>query len=207
VRLVHHEQADPRRADALEEAWRAEALGRDVEQAHVAAHRKVDRAAIGRRVLLGVDQRDAPARNVLEPLDLVLHQRHQRRDHERQVRPHQRRELVAERLARARGHHDQHVPIGQRGRHGLPLAGPEAGEAEELVQRPFGIGGARDRRRRLRPQAGQRGGEFGVGEGVGGHGLTDPTGRSGGPGRVGTELSQTRAAGDRFQAVVFFETF
>jgi hypothetical protein len=184
VRLVHHEQADPRRADALQEARRAEALGGDVEQAHVAADREVHRAAVGRRVLLGVDERDAPARDVLEPLDLVLHQRHERRDDQRQVRPHQRRELVAERLARPRGHHDQHVAIGERGLHRLPLARAEAGEAEELVQRALRGRRARHRRWRLRPQAGQRRGEFGVGDGVGGHGLTDPTGRSGGPGRL-----------------------
>ena len=96
-------------ADPLEEPRRGEPLRRDVEQPHVPGDRALDRAPVGRGVLLGVDERHAAGRHALERLDLVLHQRHERRDHERQVRPHQRRQLVAERLARARGHHHQHV--------------------------------------------------------------------------------------------------
>ena len=46
VRLVDHEQADPRLPDALEEAGRGEALGRDVEQPHVPGDRALDRAPV-----------------------------------------------------------------------------------------------------------------------------------------------------------------
>ena len=59
VRLVDDEQADPGRAQLLDEPRRGEALRRDVEQPQVAAHRRVERRAVGRGVLLGVDHRDA----------------------------------------------------------------------------------------------------------------------------------------------------
>ena len=49
VRLVDHEQPDLGVADALEEAGRGEALGRDVEQPRRAGHRAVDRRAVRRR--------------------------------------------------------------------------------------------------------------------------------------------------------------
>ena len=125
VRLVDHEQADLRLADPLEEAGRGEPLGRDVEQPRAPGHRAVDRRPVRGRVLLRVDERDLARRDALERLDLVLHQRHERRDDQRQVGPHQRRQLVAERLARAGRHHDQHVAPGDRRLDRLALAGPE----------------------------------------------------------------------------------
>ena len=84
--------------------------------------------------------RDPAGRHPLDGLHLVLHQRHQRRDHERQVGPHQRRQLVAERLPRAGGHHDQHIAPRQRGLHRLLLAGTEGGEAEVLLECGAGVG-------------------------------------------------------------------
>ena len=135
VRLVDHEQADPGAADAVQEPGRREPLGRDVEQARPPGHRAVHRRPVRRGVLLRVDQRDLARRDALERLDLVLHQRHQRRDHQRQVRAHQRRQLVAERLARAGRHHDHHVAVRQRGLARLALPGPEGREAEERLER------------------------------------------------------------------------
>ena len=68
VRLVDHEQADPRLPDPLEEAGRGEALGRDVEQPRAARDGAVDRGAVGCRVLLRVDERDrARARRARAP--------------------------------------------------------------------------------------------------------------------------------------------
>ena len=49
VRLVDHEQPDLRAAQALEEAGRGEALGRDVEQPHVAARPRARPRAGSRR--------------------------------------------------------------------------------------------------------------------------------------------------------------
>ena len=61
MRLVDHEQADVGAAQALEEARRGEALGRDVEQPHVPGRRLLDHAPVGGGVPLGVDEPD-PAR-------------------------------------------------------------------------------------------------------------------------------------------------
>ena len=142
VRLVDDEQADAGGAQRLGEARRREALGRDVEQAHLTGGGPRQGGAIGRRVLLGVDDGRAPGSDPFEPLDLVLHERHERRDHHGEVVAHEGRQLVAERLARARGHDDEHVArrAGPRERlHGLGLSGAEGLEAEERSQ--CGVGG------------------------------------------------------------------
>src|SRR3712207_8658497 len=55
--------------------------------------------SVGVRVALGVDEPDRAGRDALERLDLVLHERDERRDDDRQVGPHERRQLVAQRLA------------------------------------------------------------------------------------------------------------
>ncbi len=164
VRLVDDEQADPRLPDPLQEAGRREPLRRHVEQPRAAGHRAVDSRAVGRRVLLGVDERHHAGRHALERLDLVLHQRDQRRHDQRQVGSHQRGQLVAERLARAGRHHDQHVAAGERRLDRLALARPEAREAEHLAQRRAGLAGARERPRRLRSQARQGRRDQGVGD-------------------------------------------
>ncbi len=156
VRLVDHEQPDPRVADALEEPGRREPLGSDVEQPQVTARGAVQRLAVRGGVLLGVDEADIAGRDPLDRLHLVLHQRHERRDHDRQVGPHQRRQLVAERLARAGRHDHEHVAAGDRRLDRLLLARPEPLEPEQLVQRPLGITGARDRFGRRWPEPRER---------------------------------------------------
>ena len=135
MRLVDHEQPHAHLAHAVEEARGREALGRHVEQPQLAGGRAPEHLRVGARVLLRVHERHPvaePARG--ERLDLVLHQRDERRDDHRQVVAQQRRKLIAERLARAGGHDDQHVAVGQRGLARLALARPEAREAEVLVQ-------------------------------------------------------------------------
>ena len=114
-------------------AWRmrsrkpgeANRSGATYKQPHLAGDRVLDREPVRARVLLRVDQRDPAGRHARQRLDLVLHQRDQRRDHQRQVRPHQRRQLVTERLARAGGHHHQDVATGagRLDRLALPAAG------------------------------------------------------------------------------------
>ena len=78
MRLVDDEEPDARLVEGLGEAGRGEALGRDVEQADVAADRSIEGGAIDRGVLLGVDEADAAGRDRGERLDLVLHQRDER---------------------------------------------------------------------------------------------------------------------------------
>src|SRR5207249_5244274 len=57
---------------------------------------------------------------------LVVHQGHQRRDHERGSRKEQGRQLIAQALAAARGSHEQQPAGGQQRLDRLPLPGPEA---------------------------------------------------------------------------------
>ena len=121
---------------SLDKAARGEALGRDVEQAQLAGRGAVERRRVGARVLLRVDERHALAETARrERLDLILHERDERRDDDREVVAQERRQLVAERLAGAGRHNDEHVAACQRRLAGLALAGPELGEAEVLVQR------------------------------------------------------------------------
>jgi hypothetical protein len=167
VRLVDHEQPDLRVPDPLQEARRGEPLRRDVEQPRRPGHRAVDRRAVRRGVLLRVDQRDLAGRDRLERLHLILHQRHERRHDEREVGAHQRRQLVAERLAGARRHDHQHVAPGDRRLDRLALPRPERGEAEHLAQRRARFGRPGERPRRLRPQPRQRRRQQRVGDGGG----------------------------------------
>ena len=139
VGLVHHEQPDRHLAQGLEEPGRGEALGRHVEQAQLAGACAVQHGAVGLGVLLGVDERDRAADAPLERLDLVLHVRDERRDDDREVRAHERGQLVAERLPGAGRHDDEHVAAGEGARHRLRLTGAEIVEAEELAQGAAGF--------------------------------------------------------------------
>ena len=174
VRLVDHEQADPGLPDPLEEARATRtARARRRAAARAPGHGAVERRAVRRRVLLRVDERDRAGRDALQRLDLVLHQRHERRDDEREVGAHQRGQLVAERLARAGRHHDEHVAPGDRGVDRLALArAGSAGKpntsrsaASGSVARANGSGGSG-------PRPGQRGRDQRIGDERGGHGRT-----------------------------------
>ena len=114
-----------------------------------------------------------PGRDALERLDLVLHQRDERRDHEREVRAHERGQLVAERLARAGGHDDEHVAARRR-RPRPPPAGP-GGSRRSRTPRAAPLAGSVARAngvRRLGPEPGQRRGDERVGDERGAHGRT-----------------------------------
>ena len=113
VRLVDHEQPDPGLAHAARRS-RARRTARAPRRAAAAPRRPraSSTSALAPEsccALTSADPIAQPARP--QRLDLVLHQRHQRRDHDREVVAHQRRQLVAERLARAGGHDHQHVAI------------------------------------------------------------------------------------------------
>src|SRR4051794_6551477 len=100
VRLVDREQRDLRLAEPREETLVVEALRRDVQQPELTATQAVgDIARLG-----GVQARVEPRRiDALtgKQVDLILHQRDQRRDDHRHAVEHQRRQLVAEALAAA----------------------------------------------------------------------------------------------------------
>ena len=131
VRLVDHEQAHTAAREAIEEAPVREPLRCDEEQ------RDASRLEVGvAAVLLGAIERgvDEGRRDSdrLEGLDLVLHQRDQRRDHERAADL-ERGQHVAEALAAAGRHHPEHVVRRERLEH-LGLAGSEIGVAEAVLQ-------------------------------------------------------------------------
>ena len=102
VRLVDRQQGHPHSSHGGEERGRLEPLWRDVDQAVFASpHRRLPFLALGirqRAVDEGGGNPPGPQR-----VHLVLHQRHQRRDHHRGALQQQRRKLVAERLSPAGG--------------------------------------------------------------------------------------------------------
>ena len=138
MRLIDHEHADLDADERVDEPGRRKALGRDVEKPQPPLRACSIASRFDAGVLLAVDQRRAPAAVAFEARDLVGHQRDERRDDDREVLAHQRRELVAERLAGARRHDHQDVAPGQRGPHRILLTGAERGESEVLVERVAG---------------------------------------------------------------------
>ncbi len=133
VRLVDREQRD---LDALELRQRArlqQALGRDVEEIQLAGgERALGLAALG----LAQCRVEAGGGHavVAQRLDLVAHQRDQRRDHHRGAGAQQRGHLVAQRLAAAGGHEHQRVAPGEHGVDDGALLAAEVVEAEHPAQ-------------------------------------------------------------------------
>ena len=139
MRLVDGEERDLRPPQLGQEALVVEPLRRDVEQLqlprpHPRAH-VADLVERQRRV----EPRggDAPAG---EEVDLVLHQREQRADHDGDALEQQRRKLVAERLAPAGGEHREGRAVAQDGLDRLRLPGPEAVEAEAFLEEGERVG-------------------------------------------------------------------
>ena len=121
VRLVHGEERDSPRGDDLTKLRLAKPFRRDVEET-VASGPHVGISGLtlfsGQR---RVDERRIDAAGA-EGIDLILHERDQRRDHDRQrgcvaggmpLRLHHRRHLVAQRLAATGWHDDQRMPARQ----------------------------------------------------------------------------------------------
>ena len=131
VRLVDDEDPDRRLAQPVDESRRREPLRRDVEHRDLTRDRARERPAVVGLVALCVDQLGPPA----EALDLVGHQRDERRDDDGQLAVEDRRQLVAERLAGAGGHHQQDVAASDHRLDGLELAGAKGGVAEVALQR------------------------------------------------------------------------
>jgi hypothetical protein len=116
------------------------ALGRGQEQlAARRARQRVHLAALpGGQRRVDAHHRDALGHHLV---DLILDQRDQRRHDDGQARQHQRRQLVQERLARAGGHHRDHVLAGEDVLDGLALTGAVVGDAEHLApERQQGVG-------------------------------------------------------------------
>ncbi len=119
------------RCELGEEALVVEALRCDVEKLQRAGAEPVeDRALLG-----GVEARVEPRRVDAAPLqevDLILHQRDQRRDDDRHPVEQQRRQLVAEALARPGREDGERGPPGEERLDNLFLSRAKAVEAEAL---------------------------------------------------------------------------
>jgi hypothetical protein len=134
--LVHHEQPDVDLRHPVEKAHRTEALRCDVQQSQLAVGGALDRRAVVVAGLLGIHERDPLAGTAgPKPVDLVLHESDERRDHDSEIRPHERGQLVTERFARAGGHHDKRIAAFQGRPHSRLLTRPEVPETEVLVER------------------------------------------------------------------------
>ena len=122
---------------------------------------------------------------------LVLHERDQRRDHDREPIHDQRGNLEAERLARSRRHHRERVAPGQQRPDGGFLAGAEGVEPEDLAKHPA-RGGCRARRDRFSRHARQAARSVGV--------RTRPRGIA--PGRTGCRALAVRGRRFRMERVM-----
>ena len=131
MRLVDGEERDLHARQLSDEALVVEALGRHVEQAELAAAQSLRDVAqlVEREARVDARRRHAERR---ERVDLILHERDQRRDDDRDAVEQERRQLVAEALARARGEDRERAAPRQQGLDHLGLPRAEAGEAEAL---------------------------------------------------------------------------
>ena len=137
VRLVHGDHGDGQRAAQAQKARREQALRGDVDQL-VLSGGEVSKGDVhlplGERA---VEKRRRHAR-LLERRHLILHQRDERRDHQRAARQSQRRHLIADGLARPGGHHAQHVAAGEDGVDDFALTFAEGVVAKDALQHIFG---------------------------------------------------------------------
>ena len=127
--LVDHQQGHAGVGHRPQEGAGAEALGGHVEQGQGAGAGALEHAPLGLLGHLRVQRRGGDP-GPLQPGELVGHQRDERRDHHRQPGRRRGGRLVAERLARAGGHHDQGVAPGEGGGDGAVLAGAQAPHAQ-----------------------------------------------------------------------------
>ena len=131
--LVHRDEADTDPPQHGHRGAGGKPLGREVEQLQIARlERGPDGVVLFRRVARG--KRTGAHTGLLQGADLVAHQCDQRRDHQRHAAAQQCGQLVAERLAPARGHDGQHVaPRGHRF-DDFALSGAERIESEDIAQ-------------------------------------------------------------------------
>ena len=138
MRLVDREQRDFRAFEQRLEPRGRSAFGGDIEQIERAAAESLGGGgvvAVGRGHRGGADARGRGR------TDLVMHQRDQRRDDDGRARTGERGNLVAQALARARGHQRKAVLAGHHPRNHRFLLPAKAGKAESAAQDIVEIGG------------------------------------------------------------------
>jgi len=144
--LVDGEEADPDACEQSEKSVADKTLGRHIEEIEIALRqRDADVPGFLRRQR-GVERRRPDAR-LPERLHLVAHQGDEGRDDDARAFAAERRDLVAERLARARRQQHHGVAAPDEVPDDLFLLAAEGRQAEDLLQHPFGIGRSAGRQR------------------------------------------------------------
>ena len=134
VRLVHGHERRRGALQALEEAVHHQALGRQVEQLDAAARHRAHHAGTLGRCLAAVEHSGRYA-GLAQAVDLVLHQRDKRRDHDGEPAEVRGGRLVAERLAAAGRKHDERVAAVEHAGDGIFLKREKAIVAPDAANR------------------------------------------------------------------------
>ena len=133
VRLVDREHRDLGGVEQPQGGVGPQPLRREVEQVELAGPELLLDDVAGPRVLRRVEEVGADA-ELAQRLHLVLHEGDERRDDDSGARPHQRGNLVAQRLAAAGRHQHKRVVARDDVRDDLLLLAPERVVAEHAVQ-------------------------------------------------------------------------
>ena len=134
VRFIDGQQLDVNFIYRAHEAVAAEAFGCDVDQLVIAIDHAADARLLFGRGEAAVDEGRGNSVAV-EPVDLVLHQRDQWRDHNREAVAGDRRKLITKALPSAGRHYAEGVFASDDGVDDSALTGPEGGKPE--IGQPF----------------------------------------------------------------------
>jgi hypothetical protein len=133
VRLVDGEERDPAVLQQCEAALGQEPLRRHVNEVELAfLHTALDGRGLG-AAQCGIEKRGAHPQ-LGQRVDLVLHQRDQRRDHDADAVAEHRRDLVAQRLAPSGWHQHQRIAAARKLLDRFGLVPAERGVAEHVVE-------------------------------------------------------------------------
>src|SRR5215468_7734094 len=137
MRLVNHYERDLGLTDELLKLRRIATLGRDVNQLVQTAFDLAEASPNFRRRKRAVQVSDIFEAAPRHPVNLILHQRDQRGNHQRQSAHQLCGQLVAERFAKAGRQHSERVAMSQRVFDHLALVRAEPLETEMFAQRAF----------------------------------------------------------------------
>ena len=137
--LVHRQHADSGVFEQRNGVGLGEPLGRHIGEAQLAARDLFQNGAVLVEIIGGIEAcgRDAVAPELRH---LVAHERDQRRHHDGEPVAHQRRQLIAQRLAAPGRHDGKHVAAGEDRLDDLGLAGAEVRKTEHGAQQVVGGG-------------------------------------------------------------------
>ena len=144
MRFIDGDQRDLGARHQHAEPFHGGAFGRDIQQVELAIAQRAD----GGVAIVGLTvERPGTHAKGAHRTHLILHQRDQRRNHQRAARPHQRRDLVAQGFAGPRRHDSQHIaPGADIGDYRLLLPA-KGGKAENRTQHIMGSSGGKHGRR------------------------------------------------------------